>query len=192
MFLRTLAYIISVIIVIYPVFKAFNWLEMKYVAQIVCLKTMYWAKIHIMKNGRGYYEQPVEDAIKTERLVRSMIFGLLNLVIIALLVILVPSNWNLWVIPGGAIKLGLILAFVLNLFEDLNYSLREKMVVGTLQRIDEEGIAHFSGTWVPDFVIDPQKFFDHGRLPEIGQKYLFMSYNRSIFCWARLETIIIG
>ncbi len=192
MFLRTLAYIISVILVIYPVFKAFNWLEMKYIAPVVCLKTMYRAKIHIMQNGRGYYEHPVEVAISSECFIRSMIFCAINVVMIVLLAIFVPSNWSLWVIPGGAVKLGLILAFVVNLFEDLLYSFNKKMVVGVMERIDEDGIAHFSGTWVPDFKIDPKKYFDDDCLPEIGQKYLLMTYGDSVFCWVRLETIIIG
>jgi hypothetical protein len=90
------------------------------------------------------------------------------------------------------VKLGLILAFVVNLFEDLLYSFNKKMVVGVMERIDEDGIAHFSGTWVPDFKIDPKKYFNDDCPPEIGQKYLLMTYNDSIFCWARLETIIIG
>ena len=192
MFLRTLAYIISVIIVIYPVFKAFNWFEMRYIAPVVCIKTMYRAKIHIMQNGRGYYEHPVAVAIGSECFIRSMVFGVINLVMITLLAIFVPSNWSLWVIPGGAVKLGLILAFVVNLYLDLMYSFNKKMVVGTLQQIDEQGIAHFAGTWIPDFKIDPKKYFDDKCPPEIGQKYLLLTYNDSIFCWARLETIIIG
>ncbi len=192
MFLRTLANIILAILVAYPVFHAFNWLEMKYIAPIVCLKTMYRAKIHIMQNGRGFYEHPVEVAIGSECFIRSMIFCAINVVVITLLAIFVPSGWSLWVIPGWAVKAGLILAFVINLFEDLICSFNNKMVIGTLQEIDEQGIAHFSGTWVPDFKINPKKFFDDKCPPEVGQKYLFMAYNDSVFCWARLETIITG
>ena len=192
MFLRTLSYIVTVILVTHTTFVLFNKLENRYIVPIVCIKTMYRAKIHIMENGRGYYEHPVDVALDSERFIRSMCFLAINLVMIILIAVFVPGGLGFWVIPDGAIKFGLIFAFAVNAFQDLIYSFQKKMVVGTLDWIDDDGFGHFSGTWVPDFKVDIKKFFDDECPPIIGQKYLFMAYNNSTFCWARLETVIIG
>lgn len=188
MFLRILSFIVTAALIVPPVYWLFNKFESKVIIPRVCVKTMRQAQIHIMRNGRGYFEHPVDVALGSERFIRTMYFLAINLFMIVVLLLFFPSGIEFWVIPAGSIKTGLIAAFVVNGLFDLVYSGNKTVSVGTLESIDEQGIAHFSGTWVKDFKANIGAYYDSNYYPEVGQKYLIMVYG-DFFCSATLGPV---
>lgn len=189
MFLRILYFVISAAVVAFLMYRFFSWFESLVIVPKVCKYSIAHGQQYLIDNGRGYFEQPVAIAVKSEHYVRTRAFILIDLAFAALFGILIPSSLSFWVVPPWAIKVGVVMAMLIGAFVDFIVSGNTDSRVGYLVSIDESGKCHFAGKWMNDFEAEVGEFWKKEDYPPVGRSYIVLDY-LGFFCSAPLDLAV--
>ena len=116
--------------------------------------SMDMTKSYLSSNGRGFFKEANKDAILMEWAVRTVLVVLFFALIIFLEAWLIPTKAVIWMISVVFIKFGAIIGTLIA--AALNVLFEYIMVgrIGWLISIEEDGTAHFRGTYDEDFDAD--------------------------------------
>jgi hypothetical protein len=168
------------------VYQFYAWFESLVSVPKVCKYSVANGQQYLIDNGRGYFERPVTDAVKSEHYLRTRAFLAIDLAIAFALGLFIPSSWAFWVIPEWAIKVGAVLGMLVETFMDLIVSGNTDSRVGFLESIDESGKCFFKGEWMDDFQAEVGEFWKKEDYPPVGRRYIVLDY-LGFFCSAPLD-----
>ena len=124
------------------------------VAVRIYIFSMDVAKSYLSDKGRGFFKEANKDAILIEWVARTVLVVLFFALIIFLEAWLIPSKATIWMISVVFIKFGAIIGTLLAALINILYEYIMVGRIGWLTSIEENGTAHFQGTYDDDFDAD--------------------------------------
>lgn len=174
--LSILYFIISVAVFGIVSYYVIEFVTMMAIEYRICNFSLGVAQDYLMENGRGFFRDKTSEAILMEAQIRSFLIMAYYLLLLVLVLMFLPSEWAFWIVPRWAIKIGVALGvFVNGLFSTI-ISVTTRTMVGRLDKIDEKGVANFSGVWGSDFTFDVGKYWEPDDYPPEGWKFMVLKF----------------
>ena len=144
-----------------------------FMAQKIYNASMTIAEEYLVNHGRGFFKDENESALSMEWSVRLVLTFIYQFAFILVAGMLIPMDYKVWLITGRAIKIGVMLGFVINLAMNTIIEFVHGAQIGRLLKIDENGLAYFQGTYCDDFTADLSMWEPEER-PPLDKRYLVL------------------
>lgn len=170
--LSTFCSLIAAVVVAYVIYFISDFIFEMLIVQKIYDVSMQFAGDYLMENGRGFFEEKNQEALAVEWSVRAVLTLIYWLLLVLLGAFLLPYRYEVWLISGLAIKIGLVLGLVLDLLENIIIEIAHTIKIGRLLYIDQELVGHFQGTYMDDYEMDLSMWNDPEGRPPLDQRYM--------------------
>ena len=171
--LSTFCSLVVAVIVAYLVYHVPDFIFETWASLKIYDASMTLAEEYLAEHGRGFFEKENQDAQSMEWSVRLVLTFIYQLFFVMLAVMLIPTNYKIWLITGNSIKIGVMLGLFANLAVNMIIEYKHFSHIGRLTEINESGVGHFRGDFCDDFDVDLSAW-EPDEWPPLDRRYLVL------------------